>query len=600
MRVLRADAGAPAALVYAGLGVLCVVAFWTTAPLYGGYAIEAQGTNYVPPRELQFLLWFTFWGSLAVAAFSAALARTTLPGTLQALLDAPANDPRRALVLLGGFVFLVPLALRHALLLDQPICDDELTNDFITATLLEGRIVNPVPFPEGDRSYLQTQFIVVGDRGWYGKYSLGHPLLLAPFALLGRLDLAGSVFALGTFATAYLVGRRLFGDTRAALGAMLLALSPHFILTHATRVSQTSSGLCLMLALLGATRLLGRGDRGGLAVAAGTGLALGLGFFVRPMPGALFIVLLGLLLLVSGRHRRFPSERRVTWPELALVAAVAALGVLGVLATNQVQSGNPFSSGYQQLHTLGFGVGHSQDGAIPSSVGAALVRQNAWLFGWPLGLALLPFARPRRHAALLWAPLLAALLYRVIVPKTVVATTGPIYLTEVVPLLALASADGAARLIEGLERLSKGAGRWVPAVMLASFLVASALFLPVVTRATNVGAARRAAVLELFERETQGEVVVFANFLVPPELAVTWAYFPPVPSPSLDDRVLFLHLQPSRAAREAAWHFWRERFPQRAAYFYLPIPGRGARFERWSPERSPNAPPAPPPAAPTL
>ncbi|MFK7988548.1 MAG: hypothetical protein AB8I08_21190 [Sandaracinaceae bacterium] len=573
-RCFHARGDAWPALLFVLLGALGVAGFWDAATLHGGYAIESRSIRGLPPREVHFLFWYAVWGTFSAAMFGAAFARTKLVPAVTAFLRDEERGPK-LVVLGGGFVFFVALGLRHGLLQDQPVTDDEGAYDFIAQTLLRGRIVNPLP--EGDPAYFANQFIVIGESGWFGKYALGHGVLLAPFALIGRLDLAGPLFAVGTYAAAWFVGRAFFGPRRAVLGAALLALSPHFLATHATRLSQTSSGLALLLALLGALHLTSRGGRGAAAL---TGLALAAGVIIRPLPGGLFVVLVGAALFLMGRLRALPTERRVPFDELALMALVASLGVAGVLATNHVQSGSIGASGYDTLHG-GVGGFHNIDGAIANSIAGALVRENVWLFGWSLSLVFLPFARPRRAPALFWAGLVALLIYRLVFPKTVVSTTGPIYLTEGVPLLAYATADGMGRARLAL----KDRGRWVGALALAGFLVGAVTFWPVVWRAISAGASQRAAVLD---RLPERDVLVFANLLMRPEESRSWAVYPPVPGPALNDPRVFLRVDTQPGGTARAWQLWRARFPDRRAFFFAPLPGGRFAFTEWDPAAPPG------------
>ena len=83
-----------------------------------------------------------------------------------------------------------------------------------------------------------------------------------------------------------------------------------------------------------------------------------------------------------------------------------------------------------------FANAHSE---IASSLFGALLRENFWLYGVPFSLLPVLLARPRRECWLLWGCLAAELASRVISPKTVVSTTGPIYMAEAIPFLTLAA-----------------------------------------------------------------------------------------------------------------------------------------------------------------
>jgi len=141
-------------------------------------------------------------------------------------------------------------------------------------------------------------------------------------------------------------------------------------------------------------------------------------------------------------------------------------------------------------------------------------------------------------------------------PKTVVATTGPVYTLEAVPLLCLATSAGLARLDRS----------WAPAAVLAATLVALALFVPVQLRTVNRAAAARAEVPELLQARGVSRALVFSAVFVAPASGVSWAYFAPNPSPALDDDVVFLRTQRGREGYARMLRAWHERFLDRRAY----------------------------------
>jgi hypothetical protein len=295
---------------------------------------------------------------------------------------------------------------------------------------------------------------------------------------------------------------------------------------------------------------------------------LGFSLLVRPVPGVAF-VLVGLASawfavakasIASRLHRLIP------------IAVPVSVAVLAIAATHLAQSGSPLISGYHQVHGE-LGLLSGGGGAIGLSVFAAAVRENFWLFGWPLSLLPVLFARPRRGRWLLWGPLVAQLIYRIAVPKTVVSTTGPVYLLETVPLTALLAADGLARL----ELLL---GRWwgrpkaqerITSWVVASVLSGLVLFLPVVAGSVSAGAAERLIVMDRLAEAGSSRALVFCDGLVAPRQGKTWALYAPNPSPSMDDAVLFVRW-PEQGGPPRALEFWRKHFPDRPAFRFLPGP----------------------------
>lgn len=561
-------------LAFLALSGLAIAAFFDAGAMHGHYAVEARGMKGLPASEVQFLFWYLVWGTLAVVMLGAALTHTRIPAQLVVRLESDTIEPGRVVVVLAVFVLLLALFVRHAVLRDLPITDDENVYDFIGKTVARGRFTNPIP---PDRIHYASQFIVMNEHGWHGKYPIGHGLVIALIGLTGRLDVVGPFLGGMSLLLTFQVGRRFFGERRALLGALLLALSPHFVFTHATRVSQTTSCLAVLGALL-ATFELTRGAGRRWLVLAGSAFALSI--LARPMPGIPVVAVCVGTLLLSGRIPALRDTRRVAAQEILAVISIAAIGGLGVMLTNFVQSGSPWTSGYLQMHHS-YGMFENIDGELTNSVGGALVRENVWLFGWPISLGLVLFGRPSRGRFLYFGAILAEVAYRVIAPKTIVSSTGPIYVTEIVPLLALGSADGAVRLSAWMAAHGKpGARAKVGAFILAAFVVAACTFVPIQVGALRRAATARTKVYDALARAGGGDnALIFCNELVDVYAGLTWAYYPPAPSPGLGDRQLFVRYVASPEGRRAALAFWRRRHPARRA-FIVKVTSAGPQVER--------------------
>jgi hypothetical protein len=265
------------------------------------------------------------------------------------------------------------------------------------------------------------------------------------------------------------------------------------------------------------------------------GFVFGFGVLVRPLPGALFGLVAAAQLALDGRKRGDSWGRCAL--RLALFGAAAAPWFAVFAAVNYAQSGSPFTSGYQEAHKS-LRILQNRRGEIVNSVFGGLLRENFWVLAWPFGLVLLPWCRPPRARPLFWGVLGSQIVYRIVAPKTVVSVTGPIYLTETVPLLTLAAADALSRL--GAQFAT---ARVRPSVVaMAATLVGAATFVPIQLGAIGVGAATRNVVFDLLEETKAEQGLVFAKALVWPESAVSWAYFPDNPSPRFDDRWLFVRI----------------------------------------------------------
>ncbi|MET0389355.1 MAG: hypothetical protein ABW321_25500, partial [Polyangiales bacterium] len=181
-------------LVGSVLGACAIAAFYDAAELHGGYQHSREGIRYVPQGELVFLLWYLVWGGLAVACFACALYAFGGARWVR-VYDVLARRATETLVILALPLFLGVIGLRHWLLLDQPVSDDEPAYQLTARLLALGHVTQVPPL---DAEFLRNQFVVIDAQRWHGKYPIGHSLLLAPFELLGRADLLGALLAVAS------------------------------------------------------------------------------------------------------------------------------------------------------------------------------------------------------------------------------------------------------------------------------------------------------------------------------------------------------------------------------------------------------------------
>jgi hypothetical protein len=559
---------------------LCALGFYAVGLAYDNFRIPyGTGVQEIHPAELAYYAWLLLFALPAVAWTARALDATPAP---RLAVRAARATARPAWIAAGAAaVAFAALALRRLVLQDAPVADDESTYAFIARTLLAGRVANPSP---GDEVFFENQFVVLDGERWFGKYPIGHPALLALGEAVGARSLVVPLVAAASFALTFGVGRLALPVREAWLGSALLLLSPQFLFTGATQLSQPTSGLCLLLALWALLRL----DADGRArFAALAGAALGAGVLVRPMPGALFVAVSGTFVLL--RFQSEPAARQVA--RLSALAAPLAACALALVAVHVAQTGDPARSGY---HAWGGGPsGWFRGEWIGPSFAGALLRQNFWLFGWPLSFGFLPFASRHRRALLLWAMVGAVYAYRIALPKTVVATTGPIYVAEAVPLLALLSASGMAGAARRLTALGVARARErVAAVALASVAAAALFFLPVQVRELSRAGATWQTANRLLDQAGAGRALVFANTMVDRSAWRTWAFFPPNPSPALDDERIFVRLPKGEDGSERAREFWRRRFPDRSAWLFRFEHGAPVLRDLESGRRAATGPPA--------
>ncbi len=539
---------------------LCVAAFHSISSLYGDYRLMyGSGVSTIPSVELVFYVWYATFGGGAVLFATIALRALGIGTPCDRLIARLCERPRLLVACAAALLFAISVLLR-CFVLQAPQSDDESSYLFIARTLLEGRLKNPSP---GDSTFFTYQFVVHDQNGWYGKYPIGHPLLLALGEAIGLRALVNPLLIAVSGVLTYQIGKLVFGERPALLATLFLCVSPQFVLTGATDLSQPASALCMLLGVLAILNLC---ERRQLHWAFIGGAAFGFGLLVRPLPGAPFVLLAGLYVLWQ---RELALRTRVR--ALALAALPVCVGGATLFLINQLQTGDPLTSGYV-AHSGGSGVDMRDTSIIAASIGGALVRQHFWLLGWAIGFLFVPFARGRR-IGLLWLMIAGSFLYRVIAPKTVLGSTGPIYMFEIVPLLVLFTVSGARELAARCQ-----ARDWILAGCLASVAIALFCFAPV-----QIGNLKRSSDAWLLSErvlEPHTPALVFANAMVQQERGDSWAYFPPAPHPDLSDPIVYVR---RGQTAEEMYAFWQRRFPARRAFVYGFLRNKAVLFEVKSP-----------------
>jgi hypothetical protein len=436
-------------------------------------------------------------------------------------------------------VFALVTVSRYGLLGDTAITDDENVYTFMAQTFASGRLYLP-SMPEPVRPFFDNHFLI-NDGKWYGIYFPGHPAALALGELVHLMHWVPAVAAALTTALSFAVGRRVFGLRAALLSLPLLALSPFFVLSSATLLAHSTTGLLFMTFVYAALRVRERPERTGWWLIAA--LALGWAGLTRPVSAAAFAV--PWLVVLATTLRRRPAGR--PWAG-ALAFCLVGAGSVGLLAAYQaVLSGDPLSTGYHtfsRINRFTFTLGAlSAPAPYPSlfELGYTLARLNFWLFGWPVSLAFLPFfRRTREGVALLLAPAGVVLLYALTTVPSI-NVVGPVHYAELIAPLVLVSASGIDELGQRVRtQLNPGVGR-VLALPIAAILCALILYVPLYLGSLSAMARVVRAPYELVEAAGLERAVVFVRSRgaldIPPW---SWAYYPRNPSPGLDDPVLYV------------------------------------------------------------
>jgi hypothetical protein len=303
----------------------------------------------------------------------------------------------------------------------EAIVDDELTYRDQAMLLADGRLAETAVPPIG-----LEPFTIESRAGLTGKYLFGEPLVQVLGSLLGLPGLLHLPLAALTLFAWFRIARAAAGDAAGAWATAALALSPMFVFTNGTGLSNSTALCAMVLAGLG---LLWCREGRPLAGAVLAGGALGFACTVRPQVAVPIGGVLGVVLLRHlVRARRFG----------ALAACVASGGVflLAIGVYDRAITGSPWRlpwSLFPSHETLGFVAPHSV-GAALSNLLVSLVRWNGWWLGLPLSLGVVAvwwaLGRPRCGLRLWGTAGLALVALDFLYYSPGVADTGPVYYAE--------------------------------------------------------------------------------------------------------------------------------------------------------------------------
>jgi hypothetical protein len=276
------------------------------------------------------------------------------------------------------------------------------------AMLLEGRLFLRPPVVEA----FEPWFFVESSEGLYPKYS---PVVAAVFAVgmaLGDPSLSLAVVGAALVGLTYAVGAEAFDRRTGLLGAVLVLVSPFYVVQTGLFLPYAPT---LAFELLFAWAYLRSVRTGSRPLAAVAGLAIGVAFFARPYTAVLFATpFIAHALWTLGRAAWATSEdpegsRRTddrdrgrlvdTTLRQGLVAACGLLGVGAALGYNARMTGDPFTFPYQAFAPrdgLGFGtrriLGYERDYtpalALRANGQAVWSLLTRWVVAGPLGTAL--------------------------------------------------------------------------------------------------------------------------------------------------------------------------------------------------------------------
>jgi uncharacterized membrane protein len=322
---------------------------------------------------------------------------------------------RKTIVFVTGaavFVFLASNLISWRVFEHIPRIHDNVAQLFQARLFAQGKLFAPSPpFPQ-----FFDMMLMVNDGRWYSQYPPGHPLMLMLGVLIGMPWIVNPLLGALTVGVIYLLGKELYDERTARLGALLACLSPFLILMSSQFMNHTSSLFFATLFTYGYVRSVKRpmpaGKRFFLAASSLpllTGLALGMVVLVRPYTA----LLVALPFALDAAYRVGQAKFRNLGP-FVLMTFGAGIMVGLLMLYNQTTTGNPLELGYVTRYGPGHGLGFGSSGwgqvyTVAKALAATSLDLNAvnrCLFEFPIpGLFFVAFlfatARARRSDFLL-------------------------------------------------------------------------------------------------------------------------------------------------------------------------------------------------------
>ncbi len=273
-----------------------------------------------------------------------------------------------------------------------PHIEDEMAFSWQARTIARGNLTIASPKPNPD-SFL-VPFIIDYEGRRFGKYPIGWPVVLATGELARSRHLVNPLLTAAAIWLVYRLGKKLFGEPTALLGALLGAISPFVIMNGSSLLSHPWSFLLTLIVVIGWLDLFTSSDPTctlslprslPMTVAA---LALGLLALSRPWTAvgvAIPLGLHGLWLLARGSR-----ASRLLIIQFGLISgATASLYFLWQIAVTGDPLLNPYLL-WWPYDQIGFGPGiglnpggHNLRQALIHTQ-FSLQAGSSDLYGWPM------------------------------------------------------------------------------------------------------------------------------------------------------------------------------------------------------------------------
>jgi len=403
------------------------------------YLVSSIFLLYFPLEQLSSMLWkilLLFPATLLFAIFL----------TLRGFRIRLENIIRKKylLLVLGLMAFILIILTINFVLQKTEITDDELTYDLQAKILLKHKLYISPPV---EKSF-DNAFTLPGKK-FTGKYTIGHPLILAAGMLLGSSYIFPVIVSTLLIFFIYSISMQLYRDKNLALFAsFLLFISPFFYLTSSTRLSHSTTAFLLALFMLLYLKIKNEPRAKGInyVYSLVAGLAAGYAFNIRPLTALGFLFPFAILLL------RDLVQKKKTRYMISLLMAFGFLIILLItLWYNKQITGKfltyPFSvyESSQQLGTeaVPAGMRHTPARAL-FNLATSLVRMNSFLFGFPLSLIfvfLFLFKRLKEKEDKLCFSVIGSFCFAYLFYNSPgVSDSGPIYYYElIIPIILLSS-----------------------------------------------------------------------------------------------------------------------------------------------------------------
>lgn len=247
-----------------------------------------------------------------------------------------------------------------------PHVPDELAYIFEGRLIAAGHLAAPPPPAEAPFQWSNPQPIAVNHGKWATIYPIGHPLVLAIGLKLGAMWLVPPVLGAATVGLVYLLVARIYDRPTAVVAALLLTLSPFFLMTSSNFMSHTTAAFYLVAAFA----CLALGDRRPVLWPFLAGIFLGMVFNTRPLTGvAILPPFAGFWLSLYFR----PAATTGHWRSVSPFAAGFIATMVLYFSYKYLTTGDPLSVeagqggrdalGFFGTHTLSVGLTNEQSQA---------------------------------------------------------------------------------------------------------------------------------------------------------------------------------------------------------------------------------------------